>query len=40
VGRETAHFAVLAGQAGPAGYVDLWTWDGEDQPHHAGAELI
>jgi hypothetical protein len=29
----------LCWQARLAGYVDLWTRDGEDQPHHAGAAL-
>jgi predicted amidohydrolase len=38
--RENACFAVLADQAGRAGYVDLWPRDGENQPHHAGAALI
>jgi predicted amidohydrolase len=38
--RENACFAVLADQAGRAGYVDLWPRDSENQPHHAGAALI
>jgi len=38
--RENACFAVLADQAGRAGYVDLWPPDSENQPHHAGAALI
>jgi predicted amidohydrolase len=38
--RENAGFAVLADQAGRAGYVDLWPRDSENQPHHAGAALI
>ncbi len=38
--RENACFAVLADQAGRAGYVDLWPRDSENQPHHAGAVLI
>ena len=38
--RENACFAVLADQAGRAGYVDLWPRDSENQPHHAGAGLI
>jgi N-carbamoylputrescine amidase len=39
-GRENACFAILADQAGRAGYVDLWPRDSENQPHHAGAALI
>jgi predicted amidohydrolase len=38
--RENSCFAVLADQAGRAGYVDLWPRDSENQPHHAGAALI
>jgi predicted amidohydrolase len=38
--RENACFALLADQAGRAGYVDLWPRDSENQPHHAGAALI
>ena len=38
--RENACFAMLADQAGRAGYVDLWPRDSENQPHHAGAALI
>jgi N-carbamoylputrescine amidase len=38
--RENACFAVLADQAGRAGYVDLWPRDSENQPHHPGAALI
>jgi len=38
--RENACFAVLADQAGRAGYVDCWPRDSENQPHHAGAALI
>ena len=38
--RENACFAMLADQAGRAGYVDLWPVDSENQPHHAGAALI
>jgi predicted amidohydrolase len=38
--RENACFAVLADQAGRAGYVDLWPRESENQPHHAGAALI
>jgi predicted amidohydrolase len=38
--RENACFAVLADQAGRAGYVDCWPRDSENQPHHAGAALV
>jgi N-carbamoylputrescine amidase len=38
--RENACFAMLADQAGRAGYVDLWPRDSENQPHHSGAALI
>jgi predicted amidohydrolase len=38
--RENACFAVLADQAGRAGYVECWPRDSENQPHHAGAGLI
>jgi predicted amidohydrolase len=38
--RENACFAVLADQAGRAGYVDHWPRDSENQPHHPGAALI
>jgi predicted amidohydrolase len=38
--RENACFAVLADQAGRAGYVSLWPRDSENQPHHAGAALV
>jgi predicted amidohydrolase len=38
--RENACFAVLADQAGRAGYVAQWPHDSENQPHHAGAALI
>jgi predicted amidohydrolase len=38
--RENACFAVLADQAGRAGYVDSWPRDSENQPHHAGAALV
>jgi predicted amidohydrolase len=38
--RENACFAVLADQAGRAGFVELWPRDSENQPHHAGAALI
>jgi N-carbamoylputrescine amidase len=38
--RENACFAVLADQAGRAGFVPHWPHDSENQPHHAGAALI
>jgi predicted amidohydrolase len=38
--RENACFAVLADQAGRAGYVEHWPPDSENQPHHPGAALI
>jgi predicted amidohydrolase len=38
--RENACFAILADQAGRAGYVESWPRDSENQPHHAGAALI
>jgi predicted amidohydrolase len=38
--RENACFAVLADQAGRAGYVDSWPRDSENQPNHAGAALV
>jgi predicted amidohydrolase len=38
--RENACFAVLADQAGRAGYVEQWPRDSENQPHHPGAALI
>jgi predicted amidohydrolase len=38
--RENACFAVLADQAGRAGYVEHWPRDSENQPHHPGAALI
>jgi predicted amidohydrolase len=38
--RENACFAVLADQAGRAGYVDNSPRDSENQPHHPGAALI
>lgn len=37
--RENACFAVLADQAGIAGYVDLYPPEHPNQPHHAGAAL-
>jgi N-carbamoylputrescine amidase len=38
--RENACFAILADQAGRAGYVSQWPRDSENQPHHPGAALI
>jgi predicted amidohydrolase len=38
--RENFCFAVLADQAGRAGYVDLYPRDSPNQPHHAGAALV
>jgi len=38
--RENFCFAVLADQAGRAGYVDLYPRDSPSQPHHAGAALV
>ncbi len=38
--RENACFAVLADQAGRAGYVDIYPKDAPNQPHHAGAALV
>lgn len=38
--RENACFAVLADQAGRAGYVDNYPKDSPAQPHHAGAALV
>lgn len=38
--RENASFAVLADQAGRAGYVETYPRDHFNQPHHAGAALI
>lgn len=38
--RENACFAVLADQAGRAGYVDIYPRDHQNQPHHPGAALI
>lgn len=37
--RENACFAVLANQAGRAGYVDMYPQDSPNQPHHCGAAL-
>jgi predicted amidohydrolase len=38
--RENACFAILADQAGRAGYVDIYPRDNPNQPHHAGAALF
>lgn len=38
--RENACFAVLADQAGRAGYVDTYPREHPNQPHHAGAAII
>jgi predicted amidohydrolase len=38
--KENACFAVLADQAGRAGYVDLYPRDHLNQPHHPGAALV
>lgn len=38
--RENFCFAILADQAGRAGYVDLYPRESPNQPHHAGAALI
>lgn len=38
--RENACFAVVADQAGRAGYVDTYPPDHFNQPHHAGAAMI
>lgn len=38
--RENACFAILADQAGRAGYVDTYPRESPQQPHHAGACLI
>jgi predicted amidohydrolase len=38
--RENACFAVLADQAGRAGFVDAYPKDHSNQPHHAGAALV
>jgi predicted amidohydrolase len=38
--RENFCFAVLADQAGRAGYVDLYPRDSPNQPHHAGTALV
>ncbi len=38
--RENACFAVLANQAGRAGYVDAYPPDSPNQPHHCGGALV
>jgi predicted amidohydrolase len=38
--RENACFAVLADQAGRAGYVSMYPRESPNQPHHAGAALV
>ncbi len=38
--RENACFAIVADQAGRAGYVDTYPRDHFNQPHHAGAAII
>jgi predicted amidohydrolase len=38
--RENACFAVLADQAGRAGYVDMYPREHPNQPHHPGAAII
>lgn len=38
--RENACFAVVADQAGRAGYVDMYPKNSPNQPHHAGAALV
>jgi predicted amidohydrolase len=38
--RENSCFAVLADQAGRAGYVDIYPKDSPNQPHHAGTALV
>ena len=38
--RENACFAIVADQAGRAGYVDSYPRDHFNQPHHAGAAII
>jgi N-carbamoylputrescine amidase len=37
---ENACFAVVADQAGRAGYIDIYPRDSPNQPHHPGAALI
>jgi predicted amidohydrolase len=38
--RENACFAVLANQAGRAGYVDAYPRESPSQPHHCGGALV
>ncbi|MEE2843008.1 MAG: nitrilase-related carbon-nitrogen hydrolase [Planctomycetota bacterium] len=38
--RENACFAVLANQAGRAGYVETYPQDSPAQPHHCGGALV
>jgi predicted amidohydrolase len=38
--RENACFAVLANQAGRAGYVDMYPPDSPNQPHHCGGAIV
>ena len=38
--RENACFAVIANQAGRAGYVDTYPTDSPNQPHHCGAAIV
>jgi predicted amidohydrolase len=38
--RENACFAVLANQAGRAGYVDMYPPDSPHQPHHCGGAIV
>jgi predicted amidohydrolase len=38
--RENFCFAVLADQAGRAGYLEMYPRDSPNQPHHAGAALV
>jgi N-carbamoylputrescine amidase len=38
--RENACFAVLANQAGRAGYVDMYAKDSPNQPHHCGGAIV
>ena len=38
--RENACFAVLANQAGRAGYVDTYPKDSPNQPHHCGGAIF
>ncbi len=38
--RENASFAILANQAGRAGYVDMYPRDSPAQPHHCGGAIV